>query len=86
MRKSLLIQLLDKYEKSKSFIGDNKVNQKFVSDFIACFLTTLITPILKYFEAVNEAIDILVREAFVFAKSNSAHVYSNVILNLDEIG
>lgn len=44
--KIILMLLLDKYEKSRSFTGDNKVNQSFSADIIKLFQHMQMIPIL----------------------------------------
>lgn len=84
----ILNALLDKYENSKSFLGRNKVQQK--------FSLTVSTLFPKYgdhseydtFRNVNEVIDILVRKKLIVATINKANVCSKVTLNtnvLDEV-
>jgi predicted CopG family antitoxin len=82
----ILNKLLDKYEKSKSFTGDNKVNQRF-----SVKISYLIPQYLEHsnfgvFQAVNDAIDTLQRRRFVIAKANKANVYNDIVLNIVEIG
>lgn len=83
--KEIINKLIDKYEKSKSFIGENKVNQKFSVKISSLFSKYTDHSNYEVFQGVNEAIDILVRKSFAFAKSNSAHVYNNVVLNVDNL-
>ena len=82
----IINKLIDKYEKSKSFIGENKVNQKFSVKISSLFPKYTDHSIYEVFEGVNEASDILVRKSFVFAKSNSSHLYNNVVLNIEKLG
>lgn len=83
--KIILNKLLDKYEKSKSFIGENKVNQSFSIKVSSLFPKYTDHSNYEVFQRVNEAIDILVRKSFIIAKSNSAHVHGNIFLNLEEL-
>lgn len=82
--KTILNVLLDKYEKSKSFTGDNKVNQKFVVKIASMFPKYADHANFEVFQAVNEAVDVLVRKRLISAKINKANVCSEVILNPDE--
>lgn len=82
---AIINKLLDKYEKSKSFIGDNKVNQKFSVKIASLFSKYTDHSNYEVFYGVNEAIDILSRKQFVTAKANSAKVYNEVVLNLDKL-
>lgn len=81
----IIDKLLDKYEKSKSFTGDNKVNQKFSIRVSSIFSKYSDHSNYVVFHAVNEAIDILVRKQLIIAKANSANVYNDIVLNLDEL-
>ncbi len=80
--RTILNKLLDKYERSKSFTGDNQVNQKFSVKLLALFPQYTNHANYELFQAVNEAIDILARKKLIFAKGNSAGVCSEVSLNL----
>jgi len=81
----IIDKLLDKYEKSKSFTGNNKVNQKFSVRVSSLFFKYTDHSDYEVFHSVNEAIEILVRKQFIMAKTNSANVYDNLVLNLDEL-
>lgn len=83
--KEIINKLLDKYEKSKSFTGDNKVTQKFSIKISSLFSKYTDHSNYEIFNSVNEAIDILIRKQFITAKANSAKVYNDVILNIDEL-
>ncbi|MTK13669.1 MAG: DUF2399 domain-containing protein [Clostridiaceae bacterium] len=83
--KEIISKLLDKYEKSKSFISENKVNQKFSAKIASVFPKYTDHSNYEIFQGVNESIDVLVRKRFIIAKANSAHVYNNAILNVDEL-
>jgi len=82
---ALLNTLLDKYEKSKSFTGDNKVNQKFAVKTVSLFPHYADHANFEVFQAVNEAVDVLVRKKLIAAKVNKAHVCTAVQLNLAAI-
>ncbi|MDD4493168.1 MAG: DUF2220 family protein [Eubacteriales bacterium] len=81
----ILNKLLDKFEKSKSFIGDNKVKQRFSIKILSLFSQYDDHSNYEVFQSVNEAIDILVRKGLIYATINSAKVCSEVSFNLDEI-
>ncbi|MBZ9689784.1 DUF2220 domain-containing protein [Clostridium estertheticum] len=83
--RGIIDKLLDKYEKSKSFTGENKVNQKFSIKITSLFSKYIDHSNYEIFQGVNEAIDILVRKQFIIAKANSANVYNDVLLNLAEL-
>lgn len=83
--KTILNKLLDKYEGSKSFIGDNKVNQRFSVKLPTLFREYTDHANYELFQAVNEAIDVLARMKLILAKANSTKVYSEVSLTLEGI-
>lgn len=77
----ILNQLLDKYEKSKTFRGDNRVQQKFTVKVDAIFPDYKEHSNIEGFEMINQAVEQLVRENIVRAKFNKAKVCSQVTLN-----
>ena len=84
----ILNALLDKYENSKSFLGRNKVQQKFSLTVSTLFPKYVDHSEYDTFRNVNEAIDILVRKKLIVATINKANVCSKVTLNinvLDEV-
>ncbi len=83
--KTILNTLLDKFEKSKSFTGDNKVNQKFIAKVASLFPQYADHSNFEVFQAVNETIDILVRKGLISAKISKANVCGEVSLNLYEV-
>jgi hypothetical protein len=83
--KKIINRLIDKYEKSKSFIGENKVNQIFAVKISSLFPKYTDHSNYDVFQGVNEAVDIMVRKSFVHAKANTAHIYNNITLNIDNL-
>ncbi|NTW71346.1 MAG: DUF2399 domain-containing protein [Eubacteriaceae bacterium] len=83
--KTILNSLLDKYEKSKSFTGGNKVNQRFFAKVAALFPKYADHANFEVFQVVNEAIDILARKGMITAKISKANVCSEITLNPEEI-
>lgn len=83
--KEIINKLLDKYEKSKSFTGDNKVNQNFSVKVAALFSKYNDHSDYDVFNSVNEAVDILVRKNLVIAKQNAARLHDIISLNLENI-
>lgn len=83
--KVILNTLLDKYEKSKSFTGDNKVNQKFTLRTSTLFPAYMDHSNFELFQSVNEAIDILTRNELIIAKLTSANRYETITLNLNNL-
>ena len=83
--KQILNVLLDKYEKSKSFIGINQVNQSFTCKVDQLFPKYKDDSEYDLFCAVNESIDILVAEGFVTAKKLKNGVLQSVTLIVEAI-
>lgn len=83
--KTILNTLLDKYEKSKSFTGENKVNQKFVVKMLSLIPQYTDHANFEVFQAVNEAVDVLKIKKLISAKINKANVCTEVHLNLDAV-
>jgi hypothetical protein len=83
--RTILNTLLDKFEKSKSFTGDNKVNQKFLVKIVSLFPQYADHSNYELFQAVNESIDILVRKELISAKISKANLCSEVSLNPDKV-
>lgn len=81
----ILNQLLNKYEKSKTFRGDNKVKQKFAMRIDTLFPEYKEHSNIEGFETINQAVEQLVRENIITAMFNKAKVCSQVILNQESI-
>lgn len=81
----ILNHLLDKYEKSKTFRGDNRVQQKFTVKVEALFSDYKDHSNIQGFEMINQAVEQLVRENIVTAKFNKARVCSQVSLNMKSL-
>ena len=83
--KAILNSLLDRYEKSKSFVGDNKVNQKFAVKIMSLFPRYEDHDNFDEFQIVNEAVDVLVRKNLISAKVSKANLCKEVSMNPDKI-
>jgi len=83
--KDIINKLIDKFENSKSFIGENKVNQKFSVKTGSLFSQYSNHSNFNVFSEVNDAVDILIRKNIVTSEQNAAHVYNNIALNLNNI-
>lgn len=81
----ILNKLLDKYEKSKTFTGDSKVNQSITAKIIQLFPKYADHAEYEIFSAVNDAIDIMARKNIIIAKITFGKLCESVRLNLDEI-
>lgn len=83
--KKILSSLIDKYEASKSFIGNNQVNQRFKVSISKLFPEYTDHSNFEVYRDVNEAIDVLKRKGYIAAKMDSRKVYENVFLSLDNL-
>lgn len=83
IEKTILDKLLCKYEKSKSFNGSNKVNQRFCAELITLFPRYADHSDFEMFQAVNESVDILVRKELITAKYARPNVYGQVCLETE---
>lgn len=83
--KKILNSLVDKYEASRSFIGNNKVNQRFKVCISKMFIEYTDHSKFEIFRDVNESIEVLKRKGYISAKMDSRKVYENVFLSLDNL-
>lgn len=81
----IIDKLLNKFEQSKSFIGNNKNNQKFSIKVSTLFPEYIEPSNYEVFNEVNEAIYILVLKKFIIAKANPANVYTTIYLSLNTL-
>ena len=80
--KTILNYLLDKYEKSKSFIGSNQVNQSFSVKIVKLFPEYADDAEYDIFCAVNDAVSILETHGYIKVKRAKNEVIQEVSLNL----
>ena len=66
--KDILNDLLDRYERSKSFTGDNKVNQQFTSKLEKLFPKYDDAAEYDLFQVVNAAVSALAKQKFITVK------------------
>lgn len=83
--KKILNSLVDKYEASRSFIGNNQVNQRFKVCISKMFIEYTDHSKFEIFRDVNESIEVLKRKGYISAKMDSRKVYENVFLSLDNL-
>lgn len=83
--KKILNSLIDKYESSKSFSGNNQVNQRFKVCISKLFTEYTDHSKFEVFRDLNEAIDVLKRKGFISAKIDAGNVYENIFLSFDEL-
>lgn len=74
--------LLDKYEKSKTFLGENQVNQKFSRRINELFPKYQDDAEYDYFCDVNEALNELQKAGLVFVHFQRTGIITSVELNL----
>lgn len=74
--------LLDKYEKSKTFLGDNQVNQKFSKRINELFPKYQDDAEYDFFCDVNEALDELQKAGLIFVHFQREGIITSVELNL----
>lgn len=82
--KKILDLLVDKYENSKSFIGDNKRGQSFSISLSKAFPSYIDHSDYEAFSEINEAIRFLERHAYVVGKKKGS-VYDKLILNTEDM-
>ena len=85
IEKKILNELIDKYEKSKSFTNKNKVTQNFVVKIEKIFPKYNDHAYYDAFVEINDSIKALVRKSLVIAKEKSFNVFNEVKLNVDSI-
>lgn len=85
IQQKVLNRLLDKYEKSVSFIGKNKHQQSFKERIIKLFPKYEDHSDFNTFEQVNHAIEVLVHLDYISATKTPANLYEQVELNLLQI-
>ncbi|NLZ80788.1 MAG: DUF2399 domain-containing protein [Clostridiales bacterium] len=83
--KKILDKLLDKYENSKTFTGDNKVNQKFSYQIEKIFPEYADESKYEAFVMINDAIKDLQEQNFIIAKLHRNSVYKTVTLNTENL-
>jgi hypothetical protein len=83
--KEIINKLLDKYENSKSFTGDNKVNQNFTVKISSIFPKYKDQSNYEVFKEINDSVDILVRKELIIAKQNAYRLYNGATLNMDKL-
>ncbi len=84
----ILNRLLDKYERSKSFTGDNKIGQSFSVKLIKLFPKYGDDAEYDLFNALNDAVSVLEDMKYVFVKRLKNGIADTITLNiglLDEI-
>ena len=82
MKKKLLNKLIDKYENSKSFIGQNKVNQKFSVNPSKLFSEYSNDAEVEFFSGLNESIHDLEKAELVSVDWLRGGVAGNISLNM----
>lgn len=83
--KTILHELLDKFEKSKSFIGSNKVNQTFSIKPVNLFPKYEDEAEYDVYCEINEAIASLEEKGFIVVKRQKSGVVTQITLNLNKV-
>lgn len=83
--KQILNALLDKYERSKSFIGVNQVAQRFTIKPESLFPKYLDDSEFDLFRAVNDHIDNLEKQGYIEVKKQKNGVICRVALNVGKL-
>ena len=84
-KKTILAHLLDKYERSKTFIGDNKTRQRFSVKLIKLFPKYGDEAEYELFQKLNEAVHDLAEMNFISFKCKKNEVIDTVSLNLSRL-
>lgn len=85
IQKKTINSLLDKYEKSKTFLGQNQVSQKFSKRVIELFPKYHDDAEYDYFCDVNEALQELEGRDLVVLHMQRGNIIQSVSLNLSEL-
>lgn len=80
-KNAILSRLIDKYERSKSFIGDNRVSQSFTILLAKEFPEYADDSKIQEIRAIEMAISELINEGFITCKKHKNGVLSHVVLN-----
>lgn len=86
--KAILDNLLDKYERSKSFTGDNQIEQSFSVKLVKLFPKYVDEAEYELFCSLNETVSELESKGYIFSKRKKNGMIDAVLLNiqfLDEI-
>ncbi|MGM0397080.1 MAG: Wadjet anti-phage system protein JetD domain-containing protein [Bacillota bacterium] len=83
--KIILGELLNKYERSESFKGTNKVNQSFKIKVSSLFPKYDDHSNYKLFRDINEEVEVLVRKGLVNSNRTSGGVVKEVYLHLEAL-
>lgn len=84
-KESILSLLIDKFERSKSFIGDNKVSQSFSIQLSKAFPEYSDDSNIQEIKAIETAISDLTDAGFIKCKKQKSGVISSVALNDEAI-
>ena len=82
--KKILNNLIDKYEKSKSFTGKNKVSQNFSIKLEKDFPNYADDAEYEIFTQINEAVQNLLNKSFVSVTRKKNGVFNIVSLNTEK--
>lgn len=83
--KRILDELLDKYENSKSFTGDNKVNQNFSLNISKKFPVYLENTSYESYVNINNSIEVLIINDLIYGEKDRTGSYKNIYLNTSNL-
>ena len=83
--KKILNALINKYEKSKSFIRVNKINQNFRVRISLMYPDYNDHSKFEIFKEINETIDRLKRQKLIVGEAGPGNVYDEISLNIKEL-
>lgn len=85
IQKKAIHHLLDKYEKSKTFLGENVVNQKFSAKIAELFPRYHDDAEYDYFCDINEALDELQNRDLVILQRERQNIVKSVELHVEQL-
>lgn len=84
-QKKIINYLLDKYERSKVFSGNNKVNVRIKEKTVKIFHEYGEHSAFEKFLEINTAIEVLCEKGFIIAQKGKNRVFPEIELNLEKI-
>ena len=85
IQKKIIHNLLDKYENSKTFLGENQVNQKFLRRLIELFPRYNDDAEYDYFCDINDALNELQSIGLIILRFQRGNIIESVELNLQQL-
>lgn len=85
LQRTVLNKLIDKYEKSKTFTGENKAHQNFSLDIGKMFPDYLDSSLYEFHKNVDESMESLEYKKLIFITRKKNGLIDKVLLNQDSI-